>query len=305
MEMTIRAPRPSYVVMPPLLPRPSTVFEFLCARFRAITPEHWEDRIRRGLVCLDGDGPIDLDTAYREGGRVSYFREVEAEPEPQEEAEILHVDDAFVIADKPHGMPVVPGGPYLGRALVYRLALSLGDPELAAAHRLDLDTAGLVLLVRRARDRAAFHRLFADRAIQKGYRAICQGPPPERRYWRVRSRIVPGSGGARRRSIPGGGNSISDVYVENVGHGLVAFLVRPETGRRHQVRLHLTEIGYPILGDTRYPQRRSPQEGDPPLQLLAAELTFRDPTTGRRHHFESRRRLQAPARLEAGPPESR
>ncbi len=120
----------------------------------------------------------------------------------------------------------------------------------------------------------------------------------------MRSKIVPGSAGVRQCSIPDGGDSISDIYVENVGQSLVAFLVRPETGRRHQVRLHLTEIGYPILGDTRYPQRRSPCEGDPPLQLLAAELTFRDPTTGRRHHFESRRRLQVRAQLEASPTES-
>src|SRR5690606_33334831 len=239
--------------------------------------------------------------------------------DPPEEAVVLHQEDAFVIADKPHGMPVVPGGEYLGRSLVYRLAESLGEPELAPAHRLDLDTAGLVLLVRRARDRALFHRLFAERSIQKGYRAISRGRPPDERYWRVRSRIVaapPRSGrrsviepfepsapgaqlGSRARSVADpGGNAVSDIFVDRIGMGLVQFLVRPETGRQHQVRLHLTEIGYPIEGDTRYPERRPPRPGEPPLQLLAAEFSFRDPTTGRRHHFESSRRLA----LE-GPPE--
>lgn len=295
--MNVRAPRPSYVALPRLSPAPATILEFLCARFRSISRERWEDRIRRGLVRLEG-ALIDERTPYPEGGKVSYFREVADEPEPREEASILHVDDAFVIADKPHGMPVVPGGEYLGRALVYRLAETLGDPELAAAHRLDLDTAGLVLLVRHASDRARFHRLFAERSIEKGYRAISQGDPPEDRYWRVRSRIVPGVAGARRRSISGsGGDAVSDVFVARAVAGYVSFLVRPETGRQHQVRLHLTQVGYPIVGDTRYPERRSPEPGDPPLQLLAAELSFRDPTTGRRHHFESTRQLQLDSRL--------
>jgi tRNA pseudouridine32 synthase/23S rRNA pseudouridine746 synthase len=290
--MRVRAPRPSYVAMASVTPRPATVLDFLCIRFRAIGRERWEDRMRRGLVRAEDGAPIDAQTPFREGARISYFREVLDEPEPLEEAVVLHEGDAFVIADKPHGMPVVPGGEYLGRSLVYRLAKSLGDPELAPAHRLDLDTAGLVLLVRRARDRGLFHRLFAERSIQKGYRAISSGEPPVDRYWRVRSRIVAGNAGARRQSIADpGGDSVSDVYVDRAARGHVRFLVRPETGRQHQVRLHLAGIGYPIVGDTRYPERRWPQPGEPPLQLLAAELSFRDPTTGRRHCFESSRRL--------------
>lgn len=290
--MSVRAPRPSYVAMTSVAPHPATVLDFLCLRFRAIDRERWEDRMRRGLVRSEDGVAIDAETPFREGARISYFREVFDEPDPPEEAIVRYEGDAFVIADKPHGMPVVPGGEFLGRSLVYRLAQALGDPDLAPAHRLDIDTAGLVLLVRRARDRALFHRLFAERSIQKGYRAISRGDLPAERYWRVRTRIVPGGGGARRRSVADrGGDSVSDVFVDRAARGHVRFLVRPETGRQHQVRLHLTGIGYPIVGDTRYPERRRPQSGETPLQLLAAELSFRDPSTGRRHHFESTRRL--------------
>ncbi|MCA9729957.1 MAG: pseudouridine synthase, partial [Candidatus Eisenbacteria bacterium] len=186
----------------------------------------------------------------------------------------------------------------VNRSLVYRLARRLGEPDLAPVHRLDRDTAGLVLLARQASDRAAFHRLFAGGAVEKVYRAVSEGPVPEQRYWRVRSRIVPAERPFRRVSIPDPeGDAVTDVYLDGARDGRLGFLIRPETGRQHQIRLHLCQIGFPILGDRRYPQLRAPlPEGEElrdPLQLLAQQLGFRDPVTGRRHRFVSNRRLHA------------
>ena len=161
----------------------------LCARFPNVDRATWLDRFARGRV-LDAQGaPLAPDTRWHVGLEIRYFREVSDEtPIPFTET-LLHVDDRLVVADKPHFLPVTPSGRYVRETLLARLQHRLGNPDLVPLHRIDRDTAGLVLFSRDVASRCSYQQLFAPREIHKRYEAIAPALPdlnfPLRRVSRI------------------------------------------------------------------------------------------------------------------------
>lgn len=287
-----RAPQPSFVTLPEAaIGTPATIFEYLLLRFPRIDAATWQRRIDEGLV-RSGDQAIALDTPFAPRARISYYREVEYEPILPAEETIVFEDEHLVVADKPPFQPVTPSGPWVNSCLLYRLRQRTGCPTLAPAHRLDLETAGLVLFSRRPEDRALYTGLFAHGEARKVYRALATVPDaPKRRQWWVESRIVQGEPWFRMREAPGPPNARSSVELLDWKESLGLFELIPVTGKTHQLRLHLAGLGFPIVNDRLYPTLRpeSSRDFDLPLQLLAAELRFRDPVTGAERRFASRR----------------
>src|SRR5215831_12177769 len=159
--------RPSRLYLPKFDAAPQTIFEYLLARFPQVEASIWRDRVSRGLVTL-GDGTrIEERSPYRYGMMVLYRKEVPAEPLPLEEPCILYQDDAILVVDKPHGMPVTPVGDHVERSLLVRLQRTLGLPDLDPVHRLDRETAGLLLFTIRPGVRGQYHRLFAEGLAEK------------------------------------------------------------------------------------------------------------------------------------------
>ena len=155
----------------------ATVLDGLCARFPAIERAVWIDRFARGRV-LDAAGvALAHDAPYRVGAEIRYFREVPHEPAIPFEETVLHADAHLVVADKPHFLPVTPAGPYVRETLVARLIERLGNPDLAPLHRIDRDTAGLVLFSADPASRGAYQALFRERLIHKRYEAIAPALP--------------------------------------------------------------------------------------------------------------------------------
>lgn len=297
-----RALKASRVTLPNLDPPPLSVLAFLQGRFPFVAD--WESRMARGLVRVDGEGALPTgrslaaDAPYRVGLRILYFREVDAEPDIPFEAKILFQDAHFLVADKPHFLPVIPAGPYVRASLLARLQEQTGLAGLAPLHRLDRETAGLVLFSVRQESRAAFSCLFQKGRITKIYHAVAAveaGIP--RHDWLVENRIEKGEPFFRMACVEGPANARSTIRLlaERDGYGL--FEVRPETGKKHQIRLHMATIGHPILHDKLYPelQPEAPADASPdfshPLQLLAKRLEFKDPITGEARVFESEQEL--------------
>ena len=137
--------RPSRLYLPKFDPPPPTIFEYLLARFPQIDAAIWRVRVSQGLVTLSDGTTIREDSPYRHGVSVFYRKEVASEPPALEEAQIVYRDDDILVVDKPHGMPVTPSGQEVERSLFVRLQRSTGLPDLAPMHRLDRETAGLVL----------------------------------------------------------------------------------------------------------------------------------------------------------------
>ena len=274
----------------------STVLDCLCARFPAIPRETWLQRLARGRV-LDTEGrALDAATPYREGLRVHYFREVEAETPIPFEERILHVDEHLVVADKPHFLPVTPSGQYVEQTLLARLARRLDNPLLVPLHRIDRPTAGLVLFSANPASRAAYQALFRERRMHKRYEAIAP-PLPQLDFPHVRrSRLVDGEPFILMREAEGAINSETRIEVLERREHWWRYALYPVSGKRHQLRVHMAALGAALRNDPLYPQllpeeQRRSDDYSRPLQLLARHLAFDDPLTGRPRQFDSQLQL--------------
>lgn len=293
-----RAPAPSFVTLPPDPNAPATLLDFLDHRFPRVGRAVWVERFARSAVEADDGSPVAADRAYQPHLRLRYYREVEAEePFPFEEV-IVYRDDDLLAACKPHFLPVTPSGPYVNECLLYRLRRRAGCPGLVPLHRLDRETAGLVLFSPTERHRAGLYEAFKQGRVRKEYEAIAALPAagggPE---WSVESRIVPGPSWFLSAESDGPANARSRIRLVETRGNLGRYRIDLLTGKRHQARLHLCRIGAPIVNDWLYPRpREAPKAGfDLPLLLLARRVSILHPATGRELALESTRHLDWPA----------
>jgi tRNA pseudouridine32 synthase/23S rRNA pseudouridine746 synthase len=266
-----------------------TVLDCLCERFPAVARSQWLDRMARGRVT-DGDGRwLTPETRHRVGLEVHYYREVSDEPTIPFEEVVLYADADLLVADKPHFLPVTPSGAHVHETLLGRLIRRTGNAALAPLHRIDRDTAGLVLFSVNPRSRARYQELFRERRIEKSYLAIAPALP-DIEFPRIRcSRIVAGEPFFRMREIEGPANSETRIDVLARGAETWRYALTPITGRKHQLRVHMAALGAPIANDRMYPFVRQHEAGDysAPLQLLASRLSFVDPLSGAARAFKS------------------
>ncbi|GAB4215059.1 MAG: RluA family pseudouridine synthase [Rhodoferax sp.] len=282
---------PSRVFLPPG-PWPR-VLDFLMQRFARVPADVWLDRLSGGRVIDARGDAVPPDAPYAPGQWLFYYRELPAEPPIPFEADILYQDAHLLVVDKPHFLPVTPSGGYLQQTLLVRLRRALGRDDLAPLHRLDRDTAGLVLLATSDAARRAYSALFRQHRIEKTYHAVAAHRPELALPLTRRSRIVPAGHFMLQHEVPGPVNAITHIDRSAVQGDWARYTLKPVTGQRHQLRVHMAALGLPLLHDGLYPVL-TPQ-GTPdwqrPLQLLARELRWVDPFTGQPRHFVSTRRL--------------
>ncbi|KUJ67675.1 pseudouridylate synthase [Streptomyces albus subsp. albus] len=249
---------------------------------------------REGGIVGTG-GPIAPDAPFAPRAYLWFYRPLEPEVPVPFELEILYRDESLVVVDKPHFLATTPRGSHVAETALVRLRRELRLPALSPAHRLDRLTAGVVMFVARPEHRRAYQSLFQDRQVLKEYEAVARHLPGLALPCSVRSRIVKERGVIAAREVPGEPNSESRIELLEQRDGLGRYRLLPLTGRTHQLRLHMSRLGVPILGDPVYPVVTDPAPDDfgRPLQLLAKVLEFTDPVTGRAHRFTSRRTLRA------------
>lgn len=277
-----------------------TVFAYLCANFHRIAPEVWQARIQDGKVHWFNGEPISEHTPFQPSKRLCYYREVAAEPAIPFAHQILYQDQHIIVADKPHFLPVTPGGDYVNECLLARLQRETAISDMVPVHRLDRDTAGLVLFSVNALSRPAYYQLFSSGIIAKQYQAVAQlteavAAAALPQHWQIENRIEKSTPRFVNAIVPGEANARSDISLLAKQAGLGLFQLTAHTGKTHQLRLHMLSLAMPILHDNYYPQlkpKQSPQF-DKPLQLLAKSLSFTDPGTGRQHSFVSGLKLSA------------
>ena len=272
-----------------------SVLDCLCERFPAVTRLQWLERMARGRVVDDDGQWLTPETPYRVGLEVHYYREVSDElPIPFHEV-VLHGDADLLVADKPHFLPVTPAGAHVHETLLGRLIRGTGNDALVPLHRIDRDTAGLVLFSANPRSRARYQALFRERRIEKSYEAIAAPLPDVEFPCTHSSRMVSGEPFFRMQEIAGPANSETRVDVITRGDGTWRYALTPFTGRTHQLRVHMAALGAPIANDGMYPSLVHRAAGDysAPLQLLAKRLSFIDPLNGVERRFSSNFLLQA------------
>lgn len=272
---------------------PGAALAYLAVRFPDVSEDTWRKRMARGDVVDGAGAAIAPDTMLRRGMRIWYYREIEAETPIPFEEQILFQDDHLLVADKPHFLPTTPGGRFLHESLLVRLKNKLGIAQLTPIHRLDRETAGVVVFSLNEDSRGAYQSLFQKRSVDKVYEALAK-PLPGRVFPFVHvSRMVEGTPFFRMREVEGEPNSETLIDVIAVKEGEALYRLRPRTGRQHQLRVHMMSIGAPIINDTFYPEPLPAGQDDfnKPLKLLAREIAFDDPLTGQRRRFESGRTL--------------
>ena len=274
-----------------------TIIEFLVQRFAAIPRSTWEARIEAGDVVDEHGVPVTQTRPFEPRLRVYYYRALESEPRIPFDEVILHRDEHLLAVDKPHFLPVTPVGKYVQESLLVRLKRRLGLQDLAPVHRIDRETAGIVLFSVQPATRGAYSALFADREISKHYEAIVRWPGNRPLPAVHRSRLDADDHFMRMREVPGEPNSETHFRLLAQRDGWARLDLSPVTGRRHQLRVHCAALGMPILNDAIYPELRpeGSDDFDHPLQLLAREISFVDPMTGAERRFTSLRSLAWPA----------
>lgn len=271
--------------------------DFLAERLPRV--DDWAARIARGDVVDDEGQPVP-DQPYVGNRRVYYWRYLPVEPDIPFQEQVLFQDEHLLVVDKPHFLPVTPSGLYARQTLMARLRQATGLVDLNPVHRLDRETAGLVVFNLRREERNAYHALFRDRLVSKVYEAIApQGAGPWPRVLHHRLAEPPGDDFMQMQVVEGEPNAQTWVdLLEPLPDGLARYELRPHTGLRHQLRAQMNALGLPLAGDRIYPvlqPHENPPRFDHALRLLARELRFTDPLTGAERHFRTRLSLTPPS----------
>lgn len=271
-----------------------TITDFLVERFPAITRAVWLQRMQDGLVIDEFGAAVTPGRPYQGHMRVYYYRAIDDEPRIPFEETVLYQDEHLVVADKPHFLPVTPSGSYLQETLLVRLKNRLGIDTLIPIHRIDRETAGLVLFSVQPAERDAYQALFRQRNVAKHYEAIAPWRQNLRFPLTRQSRIVEDEPFFRQLEVPGEPNSETHIDTLEIKGDKARYALSPVTGKKHQLRVHMNALGIPILNDRMYPPVAHTPDDDYryPLQLLAKSIAFTDPVTGQPRQFESRLSLQ-------------
>jgi tRNA pseudouridine32 synthase / 23S rRNA pseudouridine746 synthase len=271
----------------------ATVMDFFKEQYPHVDAETWTARMAKGEVVDETGRRVDPKTAYRIGACIFYYRELENEKTIPFLEHVLYQDEHILVADKPHFLPVTPSGRFLHETLLVRLRKERKPDDLVPIHRIDRETAGVVLFSLNPKTRGHYTSLFRNRKVRKVYDALAPTVGDSSFPTIRRSRIVRGDPFFRMKEVAGDANSETHINsVRNLGRTTLYKLI-PVTGRKHQLRLHLSALGIPVINDKLYPAITFSDDDDfsNPLKLLAKSISFQDPLTGREHYFESGTRL--------------
>lgn len=198
---------------------------------------------------------------------------------PPGDPPILAADDHLIVVNKPEGLLSVPGkGPAKADCLIARLAAMF--PRVLLVHRLDTDTSGVMVFARTSAAQVALAGQFERRETEKTYVARVWGRVagdagtidlPLTVDWPNRPR--------QHVNHATGRPAVTDWRVIDRAEGETRMCLMPRTGRSHQLRVHMAELGHPILGDPLYAHAQA--AAFPRLMLHAERLAFRHPGTGR------------------------
>ena len=274
------------------------LLQFFIAQFPHIQASEWEQRFDQSLI-LDIEGqPLSASDPYQPNTHLMYFRRLAREPEIPFEEQILYQDEHILVADKPHFLPVTPSGLYLHQTLLNRLKKKTGIQTLSPIHRIDRDTAGLVIFSVNPDERAQYQNLFRDRTVKKIYEAIapCSDELISQLPMVYQSRLEESEHFLQMEEVEGEPNADTLIELIQIKQPWAKYRLTPGSGKKHQLRCHLNVLNVPIKHDQIYPTLTPYQEYDldvsKPLQLLAKEISFLDPVTKKPRSFISQKTLE-------------
>lgn len=219
---------------------------------------------------------------------------LDVDPDPHnkrledEKLRILYLDAEIIVVSKPSGMLSMPG--LVDRCCVAdALREELGEGWYMPAHRLDMDTSGILVVARTEEALRLLHQQFADRTVSKRYTALLDGTPHAPRHGFIRLPLAPSTTHRPQQIVDheNGKPAITEYEITGTTDGKTRIRLYPHTGRTHQLRVHCAHaegLATPIVGDNLYGHPSASR-----LMLHAEHIAFRHPTTGRRMEFTDER----------------
>ena len=271
----------------------ATYFAYLCMQFPHIGTQEWQQRFADGLI-LDLQGQVlTIESPIQTNTHIYYYRFLAYEIHVPFYEKILFENDDLLVADKPHFLTISPTGQYVQETLLVRLKKTTGNADLTPIHRLDRETAGIVLFSKRPETRGVYQQMFAQRHVQKIYHAIAPFRADLDFPCNVQLCMEKGQPFYTMQVIEGEANSETQIELIEHDQTWAKYRLKPITGKQHQLRVHLNSLKIPIRHDPFYPAVMHKADNDflTPLQLLAKEISFIDPVTQTAMYFCSEKEL--------------
>ena len=271
----------------------NTIFEYLYKQFPHIAVKEWQQRFNDQLIFDLKGNVLTLESAFQANTHIYYYRFLAHEISVPFQEKILFENEDLLVVDKPHFLTMSPTGQYVQETLLVRLKKTTNNSDLTPIHRLDRETAGVVLFSKKPSSRGIYQQLFAEKKVQKIYHAIA----PYRAYLTlpctVELRMEKGEPFYTMQIINGLVNSSTEINQLEHNKSWAKYQLKPLTGKQHQLRVHLNYLNIPIQNDPFYPQviHKAAADFSAPLQLLAKEIYFLDPITQHPLHFCSDQEL--------------
>jgi UPF0176 protein len=270
-----------------------TLLDFLGAILPHIPRVEWEELCAEGLLLNNEWQPVGGERRVRVGER--YLRKLPdiVEPDVNADIQILHEDEALIVLNKPAPLPMHAGGRFNRNTLEYILHQACHPQKPRAAHRLDANTTGLVLVTRTRHFASRLQPQFERGEVEKVYLVRVQGSPQEENFsCNAPISTEPGEAGSREVDMEAGLPARTEFRVlRRFADGTTLLEARPLTGRTNQIRVHLWQMDLPVCGDPVYlPGKKlgvTQTLGihDAPLCLHASKVTFVHPLSGKRMEF--------------------
>lgn len=262
-----------------------TLLAHLANLYSHSSPQAWQQNLNRGEVTLDGATATGGELLSA-GQTLVWNRPPWVEPDAPRHFDVLFEDAHLVAVDKPGGLPTLPGGGFMENTLLRLVQQQY--PDANPVHRLGRATSGIVLFARTPQAASTLFANWNTPKVQKIYRALAQGVAQFEVYEILTpiGRVPHPRIGSVWAADPNGKPARSSAHVIARTASTTMFEVSLASGRPHQIRIHLSSIGHPLVGDPLYGPTGQPLEDTPGLPgdggylLHAQVLKFEHPVSG-------------------------
>ncbi len=270
---------------------------YLCEKLEGFTRSHIQKMVEENNVCVN-NSPAKASLKLKNGdvisGEIPKPREIEAKAEDIP-IEVVYEDDDLLVVNKPQGMVVHPAaGNYEGtlvNALLYRCGDSLsginGEKRPGILHRIDKDTSGLLLVAKNDNAHVFLAEQIKEHSLTREYKALVHGNVKEE-SGTVNAPIGRSDKDRKKMTITykNSKEAVTHFFVMERFEGYTLLRLRLETGRTHQIRVHMSKKGHSVVGDKTYGMKKEPFNLKGQL-LHAYKIGFIHPTTKEYMEFES------------------
>jgi UPF0176 protein len=266
-----------------------SLLEFLTRSHPHISVEHWSEVIAQGNMEINQRSAGELE-CVAQGDRVVHVQPDTIEPPVDPNLRVLFEDEALFVLEKPAPLPVHPCGRFNRNSVSKLLELAFPELKLRPVHRLDANTTGVLVFAKTREAASNLARQFRNRSVGKHYLVEVDGQP-ETDVFSCDAAIkkAPEKAGTRTVCAEDGRPSYTEFTVlHRGGSGTSLLMANPDSGRTNQIRIHLAELGQPIVGDNAYGFERDVENGlskGETLHLHAWRLTLTHPLSGDTQEF--------------------